>query len=371
MTFKKSVFIWMVCSFISGCGLAQRTQINNEYQKQQAEIVHSKAGVQALNYVLEDDKLTANEGGESLCPKGCTFQDVVEKANTCPIGITALYLSIHDYAGQPPSTYKIEDKSVRYSTVADILNKYSLIFGSSALSDPNHVSKVYSDFLKERDYFGLNSISEQDFKQSVGDLYKRRSEIVIKISSMRAQILSKSSQIEKEKAIAQDKANPEMPVVGLGDVFSSKKAPALRDAYSKLSFVTRSPSTNNPMKVYIHVGKYNLTLYRINLSVKEQLSECQRISAYSGYDIEAQCFDQVGRGLSNFAKMVKDPNTPDMTKVAALDEASFGNNYIDFDHAARLAVMHNAMCKKQGDDGYVEMVTVAVPCKNYKGAGMN
>ncbi|MFQ8718064.1 MAG: hypothetical protein ACLR9W_08815 [Enterobacter hormaechei] len=112
-----------------------------------------------------------------------------------------------------------------------------------------------------------------------------------------------------------------------------------------------------------------MTLYRINLSVKEQLSECQRISAYSGYDIEAQCFDQVGRGLSNFAKMVKDPNTPDMTKVAALDEASFGNNYIDFDHAARLAVMHNAMCKKQGDDGYVEMF-----CSyhaNYKGAGMN
>jgi hypothetical protein len=174
---------------------------------------------------------------------------------------------------------------------------------------------------------------------------------------------------EKDKAKFED-SHPEVEVTGLGNAFKGDKAKSLRDAFNSLSFVTRYPDTSDMQQVYVKVGDVNLTLKRIKISLDEQLKECQRISTYSGYDIENQCLNQVGRGLSNFAMVLKDPNTPDLTKKAALGEASFGN-YIDFDHAARLAVMHNEMCKKQGNNGYVEMVTVAAPCKNYKGAGIN
>lgn len=172
-----------------------------------------------------------------------------------------------------------------------------------------------------------------------------------------------------ERAALED-SHPEVKVSGVGEAFKDEKAKSLHDAFNSMPFVTRHPGTKDMQQVYVKVGDASLTLKRIEISIEDQFNECQRISAYSGYDIETQCLNQIGRGLSNFATVLKDPDTPALTKKAALDEATFGN-YIDFDHAARLAVMHNEMCKKQGDNGYVVMVTVAAPCKNYRGAGIN
>lgn len=368
MNVKKVIFILIICLSLPGCGLVQRAQLEKQYKEQQRNSIFSKPGVLALRYVLTDDKIAASEGGGSLCPGGCSLENLKDKANQTPLGITIFYVAIHDYTGESPSSYKIDDKAVRYSTIVNILNNYEVVFGSSALADPKHVSKLYSDFLKEREYFGLNNISEQNFKSSIIDLYKIRSDVVANIRTMREQAEATISGIEKEKVIAQDKANPELSVVGLGDIFSSKKAPTLRAAFNKLLFVTRAKNTANPMNVYIHVGKSNLTLHRINLSIKEQLFECKRISAYTGYDIDTQCFNQVGRGLSDFADMVNNPSIPDLTKEAALGEASY-DSYIDFYHAARLAAMHKKLCAQQGNDGYVTMVTVAAPCSGFKGYG--
>lgn len=175
---------------------------------------------------------------------------------------------------------------------------------------------------------------------------------------------------QEEEKFKFESSHPEVGVTGIGEAFKGEKAKSLRDAFNSMPFVTRYPDTSDLKQVYVKVGDVNLTLERIEMSLKEQLKECQRISAYSGYDIDTECANQVGRGLSNFATVLKDRDTPGLTKKAALGEATFGR-YIDFDHAARLVVMHNEMCKKQGNDGYVEMVTVAAPCKNYKGAGIN
>lgn len=129
-------------------------------------------------------------------------------------------------------------------------------------------------------------------------------------------------------------SHPEVEVSGVGEAFKDEKAKSLHDAFNSMPFVTRYPGTTDMQQVYVKVGDVSLTLKRIEISIEEQFNECQRISAYSGYDIETQCLNQIGRGLSNFATVLKDPNTPALTKKAALGEATFGN-YIDFDHAAR------------------------------------
>lgn len=370
MNIIKLVFIFIICQSLSGCGIAQRIELDKQYKEQQKEAAFSTAGMKALEYVLRDDKIIAAEGGKSLCPGGCTIKNVMEKANATPLGVTAFYVAIHDYSGQAPSLYKVNDPSVRYSTMADVLNKFSAVFGSSLLSEPDHISDLYRDFIKNREVLGLNTVSEIDFKNSVGELYKRRNELVITISSMRDQARDNARQIEDNKMQEYDKAHPEVPVTGIGNLVYSEKAPALRAAINSIPFVTRSPGTNDLSQIYAKVGGYHLTPSQVMISIKEQLMECRRISAYSGYDLDKICSNQISNGVSAFVKAIKDKSTPDMTKSAALGEAKFGG-YIDFEHAARLMIMHNKLCEQQGNTGYVTMVTVAAPCRNYKGAGIN
>lgn len=361
MNIKKLVSIFIICQSLSGCGLAQRMELDKQYKEQKKEAAFNTPGLKALEYVLQDDKIIAAEKGSSLCPGGCSLEDVINKANATPLGVTAFYVAIHDYSGKPPSLYEIGDPLVRYSTMADVLNQFSVVFGSSWLSESEHVSKLYRDFTKNRGMLGLNALSEIDFKNSVDELHKRRGEIVVMISSMRDQARSKAKQIDDNRMQKYNKDYPEVPVTGIGDLAYSEKFPALRTTLNGMPFVTRSPHTTVPRQIYVKVGGYGLTLSQIDLSIKEQLTECQRMSAYSGVDIENPCLNQVAKGLSNFTAVIKDNNIPDLTKRTALNEATFGR-VIDFDHAARLAKMHQEMCSRKNNSGYTAMVTVAAPC---------
>ncbi|WP_447869929.1 hypothetical protein [Serratia fonticola] len=361
MNINKLAFIFIICQSLSGCGLAQKMELDKQYKEQQKETAFSTAGMKALEYVIQDDKIIAAEGGKSLCPGGCTIKNVIDKANATPLGVTAFYVAIHDYSGQVPSLYKINDPSVRYSTMAEVLNQFSAVFGSSSLSESTHVSDLYRDFTKNRDLLGLNTVSEIDFKNSVGELYKRRNELVVMISSIRDQARGYARDIDDNKMQEYDKAYPEVVVTGIGDLVYSEKAPALRTALNSMPFVTRSPNTTDPRQIYAKVGGYRLTLSQIEVSIKEQLTECQRISAYSGLDIENPCFNQVGKGISNFSAVIKNKSIPDLTKKTALSEATFGR-IIDFDHAARLAKMHQEMCSRKNNSGYAAMINVAAPC---------
>ncbi|HHQ6552444.1 TPA: hypothetical protein ACSTJZ_002319 [Serratia fonticola] len=165
----------------------------------------------------------------------------------------------------------------------------------------------------------------------------------------------------KSEQEAFEKANPEVAVTGIGNVISREKAPAIREALNSMPFETRMPHTIDPSEIYAKVGGQKLTLDRIVISIREQLTKCQRISAYSGRNIDGPCFNQVGKGLSNFSKMIKTKNIPNLTKEIALGQASFGQ-VINFDHAARLAKMHQELCSKKNEPEYVAMITVAVPC---------
>lgn len=370
MNINKLVFIYIICQSLAGCGLAQRMELDRQYKEQQKETALSTPGMKAIEYLIKDDKMVAIEGGKSLCPSGCSIKDVIDKANATPLGITAFYVAVHNYSWQSPSLNDIGDPEIRSTTVAEILNRYTLIFGTEYLSDSSHVSDLYRDFSMNHEYLGLKNVSELDFKKSVGELYRKRSDLVVMINSMRDEAINNARQIQNKKAQDYDKAYPEVPVAGIGNLVYSEKSPAFRKALNSMPFVTRAPGTNDLSQIYAKVGRYHLTLSQVMISIKEQLMECRRISAYSGYDLENLCSNQISNGISAFVKAIKDKNTPDMTKKAALGEAKFGG-YIDFEHAARLMVMHNKLCEQQGNMGYVTMVTVDAPCRDYKGAGIN
>ncbi|WP_155486114.1 hypothetical protein [Cronobacter sakazakii] len=161
----------------------------------------------------------------------------------------------------------------------------------------------------------------------------------------------------------------ERPVEGLEDAFKGAQYANFRSAFKKLHFFTTDPDKQTLQSVYVKVGGYNLTLNQIIISIKEQIDECKRVSAYTGENIEQACIDRVGSGLTLFAVMLDDPGTPGTTKKAALGEATI-NRVVYFEHAARLAKMHNAMCEKQNNYGYAKMVTISVPCSGFKGVGM-
>ncbi|HIE1445568.1 TPA: hypothetical protein ACXJF2_000461 [Serratia marcescens] len=361
MNISKIAILFIICQSLSGCGLAQRMELDKQYKEQQKESVFSTAGIKALEYVIQDDKIIAAEGGESLCPDGCSLKNVIDKANSSPLGVTAFYTAIHDYNGKSPSLYKIDDPAVRYTTMTEVLNRFSSVFGSSSLSEESHISELYRDFTKDRELLGLTNIGELDFKNSVGELYKRRNELVVMISSMRDQARDKASKITQNRTLEYDKANPEVQVTGIGDLVYSGKAAALRNAINRVPFVTRAPNTPDTRQIYVKVGGVKLTLSQIDISIREQLTDCQRISAYSGLDIDSPCLNLISKGVLNFSAVIENRSIPDLTKRTALGEATFGR-VIDFDHAARLAKMHYEMCSRKNNAGYVAMVTVAVPC---------
>lgn len=135
----------------------------------------------------------------------------------------------------------------------------------------------------------------------------------------------------------------------------------LASAINSLDFVTRFPNDQTLDNVYVKVGGFPLTLRRFQLSIKQFADECQRVSAYNNADYKRLCAYSLTNGLQDFASVIKNPSIPDKTKSSALSEASYGS-YIDFEHAAKLAQMHFKLCENNHNKGYVEMVTVAVPC---------
>lgn len=162
----------------------------------------------------------------------------------------------------------------------------------------------------------------------------------------------------------------EVEVKGLGNGISKEKSASLRAALNNFPFWTAHPGTDDPSKIYAHVGDYKLTLQRIMISLGEQANQCKRISAYSGHDVKRPCYDSIAQGLNDFASVLKDNSTPALTKKGALIDATFGN-LIDFEHAARLASMHNKICAQQDNKGYATLVTISAPCKNFRSAGVN
>lgn len=222
--------------------------------------------------------------------------------------------------------------------------------------------------------FGTITLSGCGVSRLTGDgganeWIKQRSELLDKQKKQ-----AEENSIRREKKIKQDREefereNPEVPLSGVGGVFTGKKTAGLRGAMNSMPFVTRYPDTDDPQKVYVKVGTAQLSLKQIIFSISEQIQECQRVTAYSGYDIESYCYKSLESGMYNFSTMLKDSGTPESTKRAAVIDGTIGN-VIYFDHAARLAKMHNEMCKKQNENGYVTMITVSAPCRNYKGAGM-
>lgn len=169
---------------------------------------------------------------------------------------------------------------------------------------------------------------------------------------------------QKEDEAQFKNSHPEVIVDGVGNEFTSENAKSLKDAYNSIPFVTRYPGTTDPHKVYAYVGGYKLNLQLINSSVLSQISDCKRISAYADIDINRICFNKIGNDLRLFASVIKDKNITGIAKEAALHDATYGTK-IDFGHAARLAKMHANLCQKQGNQGYVEMLAVAVPCSGH------
>lgn len=158
-----------------------------------------------------------------------------------------------------------------------------------------------------------------------------------------------------------ERTHPEVEVKKI-DVGSSNSAEnKLALAINKLQFVTRHPEGQTPDNIYVKVGGYNLTARVFQRSLLEYADQCKKVSAYNNADYKNICVSNLAASLNDFSAMIKNKDIPDKTKVAALSEATYGS-YIDFEHAARLALMHTRLCKQQGGVGYVNMVTIAAPC---------
>ncbi len=166
---------------------------------------------------------------------------------------------------------------------------------------------------------------------------------------------------EEEEKAQFEASHPEV-AIAKGDIGPSSSTDAkFAAAMNNLGFVTRYPGAQTLDNVYVKVGTYKLTANSFQMAVAEYADECKRASAYSGKNYRNACISTLTSGLNNFSAMLKNKNIPDITKSVALGEASFGKS-IDFEHAARLAKMHFKLCQQKGNQGYVEMVTLAVPC---------
>lgn len=167
---------------------------------------------------------------------------------------------------------------------------------------------------------------------------------------------------EKREYLA---SHPEVHIEKLPLDAKTASANALRKAINDMEFVTRDPSTNDLNQIYVNVGRAKFTMSTLNRSFSAQNEECKRVSAYTGENLNDFCKFQLAKGIQDYARILKNQKINGMTKQYALYSASYGD-YIDYEHAARLAVMHYRICEQQGNQGYVEMVTSAVPCN---GAG--
>ncbi|WP_419058414.1 hypothetical protein [Kluyvera georgiana] len=349
---------------ISGCGVAQQNKINYQLEQQKIQAIKDKPGMKAVEYLITDDKITKDEGGNSLCVNGCTFNYLVDAANKKPFTIVALYVGIHDYHGAAPSTYNIGDVATRRKTGGEILNNFSSAFGSSNLADKKHIDVLYGDFVRERSYIGLDKLDENDFKLQVEAIYSNRQEIVNQIAKIQNLNSEYVRQVETDELKKYEQENPSVRVNTEDKIPSGNEYGLIREAIGSMGFYKRRGQIEGVLKA-LPISESVMLTY-----VRSAVENCKRISAYSGSNIEAYCIKSVGNEMLLFAKMLNDPNTPQKTKSAAYSESLFGT-YLDFGHAARLARMHNELCKQQGNDGYVAMVTVSVPCKAYKGAGIN
>ncbi|MEN4715866.1 hypothetical protein [Pantoea agglomerans] len=166
----------------------------------------------------------------------------------------------------------------------------------------------------------------------------------------------------EDKIEAQFKAShPEVPI---GDMNISKfnnVQGKFGTALNNLGFVTRYPNKQTSDNVYLKVGSNDLTLRRFQIALEEYAKECRRVSAYNNTDYTNLCISNLTKALNDFSIVLKNRRIPNKTKAVALDEATFGN-FIDFEHAAKLAIMHTKLCQQQGSQGYVGMLSVAAPC---------
>lgn len=207
------------------------------------------------------------------------------------------------------------------------------------------------------------NLENQGFKAQSKSLIEEKQEQIVrnqKASAEQVAILKNN----QEKRSEFESSHPEVPLKKVDEMEGGRRD-ELKHALNQLNFVTRDPQGSDMNKVYINVGSFKLTMPRLLLAMKSQMTECQRALAYADVDDKKLCGPSITKELMEFANMNNDPNIPALTKQTALGQAMYGN-YINFGHAARLARMHYKVCGEQKNKGYVLMDTAAVPC-NGKG----
>ncbi|EFO5652151.1 hypothetical protein HN186_005037 [Salmonella enterica subsp. enterica serovar Miami] len=192
-------------------------------------------------------------------------------------------------------------------------------------------------------------------------LYEQQKEERLAYEKHQAEDLKNQLEKQKEDKAAYDASHPEVEIerMSIGSAPSAENK--LGAAMNNLGFVTRNLGAQDLDNVYVKVGSYKLTVRRVQIAIRGYADECKRVSAYNNSDYKDACVSALASALNDFSSMLKNENIPDKTKTTALNEASYGN-YIDFEHAARLAKMHYELCRQQGNRGYVAMVTAAAPC---------
>jgi len=340
MVIKNIFYIFFATSFLTGCGLVQSQQLANEAENQKIESIKSSPGMKALDYLVADDALTEHEGGKSLCERGCSMQNVMQIANAKPITIVALYIAIHDYGDNPPSTYNINDSVTRQRTIADIMTRVGYSLGSSLLADQNHISNLYDDFSKEHEVLGLKNLDEISFRNATGQLYAERRDSVNLIAKMREQELDSAKATEIARIKEYENNHPPVRVHLENVIPTGTELDTIRNALADMEYVTQDTG-DNQTSIMVDGRGYNVSTGFIIGSIDYAITNCRKYASYAGdKDIYIRCVNNLADDIRVFNKVLKDKNISELAVNRALSEANI-DGVLLFGHAARLARMYS------------------------------
>lgn len=353
---KKAAMLFFVFLFLSGC----TNTIDNMIFKKEVE--PAGPGIRLIQYLVDENNATAKSGGKALWDGETDSNKVISSANKSNITIAAMYIFIHDYNGEF-LIWRDEQSESSYATLAGIVGKLDKVLLSDKLKDRTYQRRLYRDYRARGSSIGLKIIPADDFYDAIDEMFRKSDDIKMALKKFSDSLMESAEEIRIARVQEYEEDHPIIVAHPEDDIseYTQPKLISLKKALGKMKFIYRKGNEENPREIFVENYK-NLSLFEIMNSVKARNEECQRVAAYSGYDVERQCIDLTARELSSLADVI---NNKDISR-RAIDGAivdSTVDTTIFFGHAARLATMHHKLCKKQGESGHVMMVTVAPPCK--------
>lgn len=353
------ISILLSCTLLSGCGIAYQMDVARQQEINEKNRILGSKGMSALNFILADDQVRFKTGEHSRCNSGCTLTDVVNYVNQNPTLEVLFFIGMRGYSGEfaPDYSYFQQYHNLDANMViGNMIQNFQTPINFMEARQYNP-SVLYTDFNSWSKALGLKELDRATFNTQLDIISANSQRFSLMLTMLANDEFKKSNQADKRKEEQFKTDNPEKRISIANRSPAAAKYPAIKQALGTFQVYTRE-SEDNLSAAYVK----GLPMNAANLLglVEAAKEDCQREAAYSG-DNEATCMAKVSNDITLLASVANDSNIPGLTKSSAISEAHKGG-YFDFGHAARLAKMHYSLCTKKGNEGYVAMNTIAVPC---------